>query len=98
MALFKPLSVAEYQEEARKALTPMAYGYYVSGARDEVTLRENEQAFNRIFILPRFLRNVASVDCRTTILGEQLSSPILVAATAMHKLAAPGMKSMAICV
>jgi (S)-2-hydroxy-acid oxidase len=91
MSQIKPLNVAEYQEQARKVLTHNAYSYYVSGARDEITLRENEDAFKRIFIMPRFLRNVARVDCSTTILGENVSSPILIAPCAMHKLATAGM-------
>lgn len=89
--MYKPLNVHEYQEEARKTLSPLAWGYYISGARDEITLRENEEAYKRIFIVPRFLRDVSRVDCSTTIFGEAVSSPILIAATAMQKLAHPGM-------
>ena len=33
----------------------MAYDYYASGANDEVTLRENRAAYERITLLPRVL-------------------------------------------
>lgn len=84
------LTVSDYHEEARKRLDPAAYEYYASGARGEVTLSENENAFKRIFLVPRVLRDVSRVDTSVRILGENFSCPIFVAATAMHKLASIG--------
>jgi len=40
----------------------MAYDFYASGANDEVTLRENRAAFERITLLPRMLVDVSARD------------------------------------
>ena len=57
----------------------MAYDFYASGANDEVTLRENRAAFERITLLPRMLVDVSARDLGTTVLGQPVSMPILIA-------------------
>jgi 4-hydroxymandelate oxidase len=65
----------------------MAYDYYASGAHDESTLRENELAWSRIAIRYRVMVDVSARDLSTTVLGQPVSMPVLVAPTAFHKLA-----------
>jgi len=84
------LSVDDYHKEAKRILPKMVYDYYASGARSEVTLRENEEDFQKIKILPRMLVDVSSVNLETSILGHKVSCPIMVAPTAMHKMAHKG--------
>lgn len=43
----------------------------------------------RWYIYPRVLRDVSSVDMSTTVLGQRVSMPICVAATAMQRMAHP---------
>ncbi|XP_039034441.1 peroxisomal (S)-2-hydroxy-acid oxidase GLO4-like [Hibiscus syriacus] len=85
----EPVNVSEVQELARRALPRMYYDYYRGGAEDEHTLRENVEAFQRITIWPRILVDVSRTDLSTTVLGYKISAPILIAPTAMHKLAHP---------
>lgn len=40
---------------------------------DRTSLRENEKAYDRFKIRPRILRDVATVDTSTTILGTKVS-------------------------
>ena len=63
--------------------------YYDGGAGDEVTLAENIAAWRAVRFRPRVLRNVADVSTRIALLGSDLSSPVLVAPTALHGLAHP---------
>jgi len=63
------LSLLEFEELARQSMTPMAYEFVASGAADEHTLRWNREAFDRIRLRPRVLRDVATVDMRVTLLG-----------------------------
>jgi isopentenyl diphosphate isomerase/L-lactate dehydrogenase-like FMN-dependent dehydrogenase len=84
-----PVNVSEYERLAEERLDPGAFGYYVGGAGDEWTLRENVAAFNRWVLRPRMLVDVGSVATATTVLGEEVSMPILVAPTALHRLAHP---------
>ncbi|KAA8540339.1 hypothetical protein F0562_024742 [Nyssa sinensis] len=67
----------------------MYYEYYAGGAEDQHTLRENVEAFRRIIIRPRILVDVSRIDMSTTILGYKISAPIMIAPTALHKLAHP---------
>jgi 4-hydroxymandelate oxidase len=70
-------------------MTPMAYEFVASGAADEHTLRWNREAFDRIRLRPRVLRDVAIVDTRVTLLGRDLAFPILLAPTAYHRVLHP---------
>ena len=83
------LSLPEFEERARRCMTPMAYEYVASGAADEHTVRWNREAFDRIRLRPRVLRDVASVDTRVTLLGREHAFPILLAPTAYHRVLHP---------
>ncbi|KAI3789861.1 hypothetical protein L2E82_02665 [Cichorium intybus] len=85
----EPVNLNEYQELARQALPKMYYDYFSGGSEDQHTLRENVEAFKRITLRPRILVDVSKIDMSTTILGYKTSAPIMLAPTAMHKLAHP---------
>ncbi|XP_076930143.1 peroxisomal (S)-2-hydroxyacid oxidase GLO4-like [Bidens hawaiensis] len=85
----EPVNLKEYQILAKQALPKMYYDYFAGGSEDEHTLRENNNAFQRILIRPRILIDVSKIDTSTTILGYKTSAPIMIAPTAMHKLAHP---------
>lgn len=63
--------------------------YYSSGAEDELTLRENRNAFQRIWMRPRVLVNVKDVNISTTILGQTSALPVYLSAVALQKLGHP---------
>jgi 4-hydroxymandelate oxidase len=83
------INLSELEMKARELLPQTAYDYYASGADDEITLRENRVAYERITLLPRMLVNVSERHMSTTALGEPVSMPILVAPTAFQGLAHP---------
>ncbi|KNA20050.1 hypothetical protein SOVF_055830, partial [Spinacia oleracea] len=56
---------------------------------DQWTLAENRNAFSRILFRPRILIDVTNIDMTTTILGFKISMPIMIAPTAMQKMAHP---------
>nr|XP_023920722.1 peroxisomal (S)-2-hydroxy-acid oxidase GLO4-like [Quercus suber] len=85
----EPVNVNEFQELAREVLPKMYYDFYAGGAEDQYTLKENVEAFHRIMIRPRILVDVSRIDMSTTVLGYKISAPILIAPTALHKLAHP---------
>lgn len=82
-------NVMEYEALAKEKLPKMVYDYYASGAEDQWTLQENRNAFSRILFRPRILVDVSSIDTTTTVLGFKLSMPVMVAPTAMQKMAHP---------
>jgi 4-hydroxymandelate oxidase len=84
-----PINLFEYEELAKQNLSRMAYDYYSSGAWDEVTLRDNRAAFERIKLRPRMLVDVSKRDLSTSVLGQTLQFPLLVAPMAFQCLAHP---------
>jgi isopentenyl diphosphate isomerase/L-lactate dehydrogenase-like FMN-dependent dehydrogenase len=84
-----PVNVADYERLAEAALDPGTYGYFAGGAGDEATLRANATAFGRWQIRPRVLVDVGSVSTATTLLGSEVSMPVLVAPVAFQRLAHP---------
>jgi isopentenyl diphosphate isomerase/L-lactate dehydrogenase-like FMN-dependent dehydrogenase len=87
--LDEPLNVGDYERLAEERLEPAPFAYYVGGAGDEWTLRENRTAFDRWVLRPRVLVDVSGVTAQTTVLDTVVSMPILVAPTAFQKLAHP---------
>jgi 4-hydroxymandelate oxidase len=83
------INLLEMEMEAGKLLPRTAYDYYAGGANDEITLRENRAAYDRITLLPRMLVDVSERQLTTTALGEPVSMPILIAPTAFQGLAHP---------
>lgn len=84
-----PINLFDYERLAQPRIEPAAWDYYRSGSDDEVTLRANRAAFERIRLRPRVLVDVSRCDMRTTVLGTPVSMPILIAPTAFHGLAHP---------
>jgi isopentenyl diphosphate isomerase/L-lactate dehydrogenase-like FMN-dependent dehydrogenase len=85
----QPINVFDYEALAQEGLHPAVWDYYAAGAGDEVTLRANRAAFERIRLRPRMLVDVSHINTRTTVLGAPISMPILVAPSAGHANACP---------
>jgi 4-hydroxymandelate oxidase len=85
----EPLNLRDYEALARARVPQMAWDYYASGADDESCLRRNVEAFEQIRLHYRVLVDVAKRDASTTVLGQRVAMPILVAPTAFHRLAHP---------
>jgi 4-hydroxymandelate oxidase len=86
----QPLTVAEFEKLARDRMpNAAAWDYYAGGAGDEITLRAERAAWDRIRLRPRVLADVAERDLGTTAFGLSLEHPIIIAPTAAHDLAHP---------
>jgi 4-hydroxymandelate oxidase len=81
------LNIRDYELEAERLLDPGAFGYFAGGAGDEVTLRDNVEAFSRWQLRPRMLVDVDEVTTVAAVLGREVSMPVLVAPTAFQRLA-----------
>ncbi len=87
--IVEPINISDYEELARTRMDPAAFDFYSGGSDDEVTLRANRTAFERIRLRPRVLVDVNTLDLRTTVLSAPVSMPILIAPAAYHGLAYP---------
>ncbi|KAJ7935161.1 glyoxylate dehydrogenase [Mycena leptocephala] len=83
------LNLHDFEAVAKAVLPPKAWAYYSSASDDEIAIRENRAAFQRVWFLPRILRDVTAVDWSTTILGQKSSLPVYISATALGKLGHP---------
>src|ERR1700745_1335472 len=66
-----------------------AFGYFTGGADDEITLRDNVDAFRRWRLRPRMLVDVSEAVNATTVLGQTVAMPLLVAPTAFQRMCPP---------
>lgn len=82
-----PVNIFDFEHIAKEKLTKMAYDYYSSGADDEITLRENCDAYKKIFLKYRVLVDVSKRDLSTEVFGQKISMPLMIAPTAFHKMA-----------
>lgn len=82
-----PITVEDFERAAERTLPKMIFDYYAGGAGDEWTLRENRRAFDRWVLRPRVLVDVSEVDLRTSVLGQPVPFPILLAPTALQRMA-----------
>ncbi len=84
------ITISDLRDAARRRLPHMIFDYVDGGAGDEVTSRENLQAFNALRLLPQVLVNVAERNQRVELLGEQLRMPVICGPAGMPALAHPG--------
>jgi 4-hydroxymandelate oxidase len=83
------ISLTDLEAIASRRMEHMAWEYVEGAAADEISLRWNREAYEHIRLDPRVLRDVGTVDTRVSLLGLDLAHPILLAPTALHKLAHP---------
>lgn len=73
------LSVFDYERLAQTKVSHAAWERISGAAADEITLRWNREAFNRLRLRPRVLVDVSHIDTRVQLLGCALPFPILLA-------------------
>ncbi|MCA1726479.1 MAG: alpha-hydroxy-acid oxidizing protein [Actinobacteria bacterium] len=83
------VTLADFERRAEEVLPPPVFDYYAGGAGDERTIRENRAAFAEWRLRPRVLVNVSACEPETTVLGRPVSFPVLVAPTALQRMAHP---------
>lgn len=74
-----PATAADYRELARKRLPRHLFDYLDGAAYEEVTAGENQQAFNRLRLRQRVMRDVSQLSLSTRVLGQDLALPLILA-------------------
>jgi isopentenyl diphosphate isomerase/L-lactate dehydrogenase-like FMN-dependent dehydrogenase len=83
------VNVADLRAVARARLPQVVFDYIDGGAEGEVTLRENTRAFEEVTFRPRNAVALKTRDLRTTVLGADLSMPLLLAPIGFSRLIHP---------
>jgi (S)-mandelate dehydrogenase len=90
MHLEKAVNIEDLWRLARRRLPRAIFDFFDGGAEDEVTLRENRAAFERVRLLPRVLVNVAEVDTSVSLFGVRASLPLAIGPTGGIAAGRPG--------
>lgn len=83
-------NIADLREMARRRVPRAFFEYADRGSYDEVTLRENRRAFERIRFRQRVMSDVDHRSLATTIAGQPVSMPLAIAPTGMAGLQCGG--------
>jgi len=75
----RAVNIADLRLLARRRLPRAAFDYIDGGAEAEVTLRENSRAFEDVVLRPRSAVVTSQTDLGTTVLGQDLALPVLLA-------------------
>jgi isopentenyl diphosphate isomerase/L-lactate dehydrogenase-like FMN-dependent dehydrogenase len=86
ISLDELVTVADFRDAASQILARGVSDFLDGGAGDEITLRANEAAFDAAALRPRDLRDVATIDMATTVLGAAVSLPILLSPVGIQRL------------
>jgi 4-hydroxymandelate oxidase len=80
-------NVSEMHAAARDKLDPAIYDYYAGAAMDEITLADNSEAFEQLQLHYSVLKGVGTRSTETTVLGQIIDTPIMLAPVAFQKMA-----------
>lgn len=69
----------EIVTQARRNLDQDVWDYLMGGAESEMTMRRNRYALDGYAFIPRVLRDMSDVDPSTTVLGQKVRIPVLLA-------------------
>jgi L-lactate dehydrogenase (cytochrome) len=83
------VSIDDLRRRARRRLPRAVFDFIDGGAEDEATLRRNHAAFGQLTFRPRVLVDTRQRDQSTTILGQRVASPLVLAPTGLCGMAAP---------
>ncbi|HXV07646.1 MAG TPA: alpha-hydroxy acid oxidase [Burkholderiales bacterium] len=78
--------IEDLRRIARRRLPRVIFDFVDGGAMDEVTLRANRSDFQRVALAPRVLTDVSRRDASTTVLGQDIALPLIIAPTGLAGL------------
>ena len=79
------LDVFDFHRVAEQVLPPAHYGYLATGTDGDETLHANRIAFEKVYLRALRMVDTAHIDTRLELLGQELSSPIVIAPVGSHK-------------
>jgi isopentenyl diphosphate isomerase/L-lactate dehydrogenase-like FMN-dependent dehydrogenase len=80
------VSVDAARRAAKRRLPPSVYGYVDGGKEAESTAIANEIAFSRVLFSPKVGTGITIPDLATTVLGQKLSMPVIIAPTGFIRI------------
>ncbi|MGO1949731.1 MAG: alpha-hydroxy-acid oxidizing protein [Mycobacteriaceae bacterium] len=85
-----PTDAAGLEKAAKRSMSRKARAYIAGGAGEGRTTDNNREAFDRYRIVPRMAHGIKDRDLTTTLFGQDLPSPLLLAPVGAGALVHPG--------
>jgi len=82
-----PMDPQRLEDRASRAMPSRSWAYIRAGAGAERTMAANREAFDRVRIVPRMLRDVSTRDTSIDLFGRRLAAPVLTAPIGVLELA-----------
>ena len=79
-------NIMDFRRIARRRLPASVFHYLDGGADDEWSLGRNTNAFNDYELLPSQLSDVSNIDLKSTLFGQTVDWPVMIAPTGTSKL------------
>jgi (S)-mandelate dehydrogenase len=86
----RAVNIEDLRLLARKRLPRAIFDFFDGGAEDEVTLRGNRAAFERVRLLPKVLVDVAEIDTKVVLFDKQMNLPLAIGPTGGIGAGRPG--------
>ncbi len=86
MGIERCYNIEDFRQRARRRLPAPLFHYIDGGADDEITLRANTEAFDGCRLIPDALVGLDRLDLSTTVLGQRIGWPVILAPTGMSRL------------
>ena len=79
-----PVNIYEYEAIAKERLDQGDYDFIAGAATDEITLHRTRQVLDSIVMKPRMMVDVSQRDLSTTVLGQKINMPVMLAPAGNH--------------
>jgi isopentenyl diphosphate isomerase/L-lactate dehydrogenase-like FMN-dependent dehydrogenase len=86
----KVVNIGDLRRVAQRRIPKVVFDYLDGGADGEVTLRENCRAFEAITFRPRQAVKAENLELRTSVLGHEISFPVMLAPVGYSRMMHPG--------
>jgi len=86
MGINRCFNIMDFRRIAKRKLPAPVFHYLDGGADDEWSLRRNTDAYDEYELLPSHLSDVSSIDTRSTLFGQPVDLPLMIAPTGANRL------------
>ena len=76
----------DFRVLAKKKVPSPIFHYIDGGADDEITLKQNTEAFEKCDLIPNVLKGVEDIDMSVTVMGKKIELPLFFSPIALQRL------------
>ncbi len=76
----------DFRVLAKKKVPSPIFHYIDGGADDEITLKQNTEAFEKCDLIPNVLKGVEDIDMSVSVMGKKIELPLFFSPIALQRL------------